>query len=255
MRSSISRPTARPSFGHLQDAISNERTDQLVFYAFDLLHLDGYDLTGAALEDRKAALAEPDPGSLRRRCCGTATTRSAAARNSFAMPAVMALEGIVSKRRDRPYRPGRSNDWIKVKCANRDEFVVIGFTDPAGQPAGLGRAACSAIMTSMERCIMPAASAPGLTTPNLVGVAGAAATRSNAPPPRSAALPKGASLKGVHWTEPALVAEVRYANWTADKLLRHATFLGLREDKSAAEVVRETDAPAPPVPSAPRQSR
>ncbi len=65
-----------------------------------------------------------------------------------------------------------------------------------------------------------------------------------------AALPKGASLKGVHWTEPTVVAEVRYGNWTTDKVLRHATFLGLREDKTAAEIVRDIDIPAPTVPAA-----
>ena len=130
-------PGGTTDFGHLQDAISNERTDSLVFYAFDLLHLDGYDLTGAALEDRKALLAELVPPhstamlrysdhqvgrgpELLRHACG------------------YGLEGIVSKRRDRPYRPGRSNDWVKVKCANRDEFIVIGFTEPAGGRQGLG---------------------------------------------------------------------------------------------------------------------
>jgi bifunctional non-homologous end joining protein LigD len=240
-------PDGTTDFGHLQDAISNERTDALVFYAFDLLHLDGYDLTGAALEDRKALLAEIVPphstGMLRysdhqvgrgpellRHACG------------------YGLEGIVSKRRDRPYRAGRSNDWVKAKCANRDEFIVIGFTDPAGGRQGLG----ALLLGYYDR-------RGALQYAGRVGTgfsdAQLAALRAQLEPlvrahAQVAALPKGASLKGVHWTEPALVAEVRYGNWTADKVLRHATFLGLREDKIAAEIVRDTEISAPTVPVA-----
>ena len=130
-------PDGTTDFGHLQDAISNERTDQLVFYAFDLIYLDGYDLTGAPLEDRKSALSRLIPahsaGMLR-----YSDHQVGHGPEFFRHACGYALEGIVSKRRDRPYRPGRSNDWIKVKCSNRDEFVVIGFTDPAGSRQGLG---------------------------------------------------------------------------------------------------------------------
>ncbi len=240
-------PDGTTDFGHLQDAISNERTNPLVFYAFDLLHLDGYDLTGAALEDRKALLADLVPphstGMLRysdhQVGRGPELLRHACA---------YGLEGIVSKRRDRPYRPGRSNDWVKVKCANRDEFIVIGFTDPAGGRQGLG----ALLLGYYDR-------RGGLQYAGRVGAGFADAQlsalraqlepleRANAP---VVALPKGASLKGVHWTQPALVAEVRYGNWTADKVLRHAAFVALREDKKAAEVVRDTDMPTPIVPAA-----
>ncbi len=234
-------------FGHLQDAISNERTDSLVFYAFDLLHLDGYDLTGAALEDRKALLAELVPphstGMLR-----YSDHQVGRGPEFFRHACGYSLEGIVSKRRDRPYRPGRSNDWVKVKCANRDEFIVIGFTEPAGGRRGLG-----ALLLGYydPRGSLHYAGRVGTG----FGDAQLAALRAQLEPLERAtapvgALPKGASLKGVHWSQPALVAEVRYGNWTAEKVLRHATFLGLREDKSAAEIVRDTDMPAPAVPAA-----
>ena len=180
-------------FGHLQDAISNERTDPLVFYAFDLLYLDGYDLTGAALEDRKALLAELVPPhstamlrysdhqvgrgpELLRHACG------------------YGLEGIVSKRRDRPYRPGRSNDWVKVKCANRDEFIVIGFTEPAGGRRGLG-ALLLGYYDPGAAYIMPAALAPASATPNCRR-SGRSSNRSSAPTSPSRHCPKALRSRG-----------------------------------------------------------
>jgi bifunctional non-homologous end joining protein LigD len=229
-------------FGHLQDAISNERTDQLVFYAFDLLHLDGYDLIGAALEDRKALLAElvspHSTGMLR-----YSDHQVGRGPEFFRHACGYSLEGIVSKRRDRPYRPGRNNDWVKVKCANRDEFVVIGFTDPAGGRQGLG-ALLLGYYDGHRTLHYAGRVGTGFADAQLAALRAQLELLKRAKAP-VAALPRGASLKGVHWTEPALVAEVRYGNWTADKVLRHATFVALREDKSPAEIVRETDAPAP----------
>ncbi len=109
-----------------------------MFYAFDLLHLDGWDLTGAALEDRKAALAALMPPQCRGQVALQRPSGRARPAISSAMPAAIGLEGIVSKRRDSPYRAGRHDSWLKVKCANREEFVVIGFSDPAGGRQGLG---------------------------------------------------------------------------------------------------------------------
>ncbi|MGH7047108.1 MAG: DNA ligase D [Stellaceae bacterium] len=227
-------------FGHLQDAIANGRTDELVFYAFDLLHLDGYDLTGASLEDRKAALAQIIPthsaGMLR-----YSDHQVGQGPEFFRHACGYQLEGIVSKRRDRPYHPGRDDSWLKIKCANRDEFVVIGFTDPAGHREGLGALLLG--YYDRHRALHYAG-----RVGSGFGDAQLAALRARLDPfarkeaPLAiGALPKRVLLKGVHWTQPALVAEVRYAGWTADQVLRHATFIGLREDKNAEEVVRETE--------------
>ena len=125
------------NFGHLQDAIANERTDALVFYAFDLLYLDGWDLTGAALEDRKAVLAElvsPNGGGALRYSDHQIGRGPDFLRHARGYQ----LEGIISKRRDSTYRSGRHDCWLKIKCVNREEFVVIGFSDPAGGRQGLG---------------------------------------------------------------------------------------------------------------------
>ena len=151
------------SFAHLQDAIAEARTDELVFYAFDLLHLDGYDLSGAALEDRKAMLAglvPPDAAGLLR----YSDHQVGRGPEFYRHAAGFGLEGIVAKRRDRPYRPGRSKDWLKIKSASRDEFVVIGFAPTRPEAARVWARCSSAIMTGTEPCIMPAASAPGSTT-------------------------------------------------------------------------------------------
>ncbi|HEY3911481.1 MAG TPA: DNA ligase D [Stellaceae bacterium] len=243
-------------FGRLQDAIANGRTDELVFYAFDLLHLDGYDLTGAALEDRKAALAEVVPthsaGILR-----YSDHQAGRGPEFFRQACGYELEGIVSKRRDRPYQPGRNDGWLKVKCANRDEFVVIGFTDPAGHRRGLG-ALLLGYYDGQAALHYAGRVGTGFDDAQLAALRARLDPLQRAAAP-VAALPKGTSLKGVHWTEPALVAEVRYAGWTADQVLRHATFIGLREDKAPAEVVRDADASAAPVapakPPAPRIAR
>ncbi|HEV2099404.1 MAG TPA: DNA ligase D [Stellaceae bacterium] len=236
------------NFAHLQDAISNQRTDRLIFYAFDLLHLDGYDLSAAALEDRKATLATLIPahsaGILR-----YSDHQVGRGPEFFHQACDYALEGIVSKRRDRPYRPGRGNDWVKVKCSNRDEFVVIGFTDPAGHRQGLG-ALLLGYHDAQGALQYAGRVGTGFDDKALAELRARLRPLERHTPPVGP-LPKSVSLKGVHWSEAELVAEVRYANWTADKLLRHATFLGLRDDKSAAEIVRDADATQAPAPSAP----
>jgi bifunctional non-homologous end joining protein LigD len=230
-------------FGRLQDAIANGRTDELVFYAFDLLYLDGYDLKGAALADRKAVLAGLVPphsdGILR-----YSDHQVGHGPEFFRHACGYELEGIVSKRRDRPYHAGRNDSWVKVKCSNRDEFIVIGFTDPAGHRQGLG-ALLLGYYDGHGTLHYAGRVGSGFGDAQLAALRPRLDQVHRAAAPVTA-LPKGVSLKGVHWTEPALVAEVRYAGWTADQVLRHATFVGLREDKSPAEVVRDSDPAAAP---------
>ncbi len=228
-------PDGRSSFGALQDVLSRGDRTGLVFYAFDLLYRDGYDLTGAALEDRKAVLAAMVPPEVH----GTVrySDHQIGRGPEFLQHACeYELEGTVAKRRDRPYRAGRSADWLKIKCYHTDEFVVIGFTDPAGtrhgfgalllgyyDPEGalryagrVGTGFSDGTLAEMHR--------------RLVGI-----EQRHSP----VVLPKGVSKKGVHWVEPRLVAQVRYAEWTSDAILRHSSFEGLREDKRPEEVVQD----------------
>jgi bifunctional non-homologous end joining protein LigD len=221
------------SFAELQDTIARGDTSGLVFFAFDLLYRDGYDLTGAVLEDRKSALAavvSPDSGGMVR----YSDHQQGRGPDFFRHACRYGLEGTIAKRRDRTYRPGRGSDWRKIKCVQRDEFVVIGFTEPSGTRHGFG-ALVLGYYDPEGRLHYAGRVGTGFNDAQL----GDLRTRLDAlvRPDPPAAPPKGVSVKGVHWTEPRLVAEIRYAGRTADGMLRHPAFQGLREDKSAAEVV------------------
>jgi bifunctional non-homologous end joining protein LigD len=245
------------NFSGLQDAIASGKTGALNFFAFDLLYRDGWDLTGASLEDRKAALGEIIPpqaeGMLRysdhQVGQGPAVLRQASS---------LGLEGIVSKRRDSPYRPGRGTAWLKVKCRNRDEFVVIGFTDPEGKREGFG-ALLAGYYDPSGTLRYAGRVGTGFSAARLADLRKRFDQLLVKDPP--VVLPKDAPRKGVHWVRPALVAEVEFAGWTADDILRHASFQGLREDKSPSEVVYDRSSrnggpaaepaakPAPPEPA------
>ncbi len=223
----------RTSFADLQDRIAARDTGGLVFLAFDLPYCDGSDLTAAALEDRKAVLTRivSHDGAAIVRYSDHQIGRGA---DFLRHAAGYGLEGIVSKRRDRPYRSGRSGDWRKIKCVSCDEFVIVGFTDPAGQRVGFG-ALLLGYYDRGGRLRYAGRVGTGFRDALLAEMRQrfGALVRRRAP----LVVPAGTPVAGVHWLEPQLVAEIRYAGWTADAILRHTTFEGLREDKSAAEVI------------------
>jgi len=146
----------------------------------------------------------------------------------------LGLEGIVSKRCDAPYRPGRGGAWLKVKCRNREEIVVIGFTDPEGKREGFG-ALLAGYYDPSGTLRYAGRVGTGFSAERLADLRKKLdALVVEAP---RVTLPKEATRRGVHWVRPALIAEVEFAGWTADQILRHASFQGLREDKSPREVV------------------
>jgi bifunctional non-homologous end joining protein LigD len=226
-------PDGTTNFSGLQDAIASGKTAALNFFAFDLVYRDDWDLTGACLEDRKAALAEIIPpqaqGILRysdhQTGQGPAVLRQAS---------MLGLEGIVSKRRDAPYRPGRGGAWLKVKCRNREEIVVIGFTDPEGKREGFG-ALLAGYYDPSGTLRYAGRVGTGFSAERLADLRNRLDALIVKDPP--VVLPRDAPRKGVHWVRPELVAEVEFAGWTADAILRHASFQGLRTDKSLREVV------------------
>jgi bifunctional non-homologous end joining protein LigD len=226
----------RTSFQALQNALSEGRTDDLVYFAFDLLYLDGYDLRPVPLGARKQALetvlaAAPGGGPLR-----WSDHVQGDGKSFFRQACSFALEGVVSKRANLSYHPGRGRDWLKVKCLQRQEMVVGGFTDPEGSRTGLGALLVGAYEGGELRYAGKVGT--GFTTETLEQLRRRLDRLERREPPFSNP-PRGAEARGVHWVEPKLVAEVAFAEWTRDGHLRHPTFKGLREDKDPREVVRE----------------
>ncbi|MES2710472.1 MAG: DNA ligase D [Pseudomonadota bacterium] len=232
----------QPSFSLLQATLAGEGSAPMVCYVFDLLHDGTRDWRGEPQRARKARLAEllPQPvGTLRYLDHFTAPGEAV-----LASACKLSMEGIVSKRGDAPYTSGRGDAWVKAKCRGREEFVIGGWSaDKAGR--GLG-----ALLVGARR-------GEGLVYLGRVGTgfSGKAATSllaqlkplHRATPPFTGAKPPRTSA--VTWVEPTLVAEVAHGGWTDAGILRHASFLGLCEDKPAEEVVaEEVAAPAPPPP-------
>ncbi|MBF0305354.1 MAG: DNA ligase D [Alphaproteobacteria bacterium] len=228
------------AFEALQQAIGEGRSGAMSYFVFDLLHLDGWDLRGVALEDRKRLLAALVGGEGPIRYSdhvegrGPETLRKACA---------FALEGVVSKRRDRPWRAGRGRDWIKSKCLARQEFVIGGFTPPAGSRSGLG--AVLAGVWADGRLVYCGRVGSGFSEATLADLRRRLLELRRDSSPFATPV---ADARAVTWVEPELVAEVEFTQWTRDGLLRHPVFQGLRFDKDAREVVRETVASARPAP-------
>jgi bifunctional non-homologous end joining protein LigD len=235
--------TGVSSFSALQADLKAGRQYRFVYYAFDLLHLDGADLTRLPLVERKAALARLLAGSKRHQGPirlsehlddeGSLVLREACR---------VKLEGIVSKRKDAPYVSGRSESWVKAKCANRQEFVVIGYA-----PSSVLRNAIGALIVGFyERGKLRYAGRIG--TGYAQAVAKDLWRRLHAlktdRPPIDPPPPQERRRRDVVWVEPKVVIEANFRDWTADRLVRQAAFKGVREDKPAKEVARETPAMA-----------
>ena len=231
-------PGGNTSFQALQNFMSGAKGGQLVYYVFDLLYLDGYDLTGVVLEERKATLQQLLAGAR-----GGAIRYSdhvvGQGREVFENACRMKVEGIVSKRRDMPYTPGRTRGWLKVKCHQEQEVVIGGFTEPEGTRTGLG-ALLIGVHDTNGRLVYAGKVGTGFTDKVLTDLRRKLEAREQKTSPFSAGtgLPRNA-----HWVKPELVAEVAFTEWTSDGHLRHPTFRGLREDKPPAQVVRETPEP------------
>ena len=176
----------------------------------------------------------------------------------------MKLEGIVSKRTDGAYAPGNRGLWLKVKCLHREEFVVVGWTDPEGTRPFLG-ALLLGYYDPERRLVYAGRVGTGIDTPELERLWRRLQPLATSSMPLDAAPPRGARfgsplvLSRVHWVRPELVAEVKVLAWTEDNLLRQVVYEGLREDKPAREVRREIPQPSPaaatPAPLRPSRRR
>jgi bifunctional non-homologous end joining protein LigD len=230
-----------PSFANTQAATDGERGLRLVLYAFDLLHLDGRDVSGLPLIERKALLeplVENKPGA---QFNGHETGDGELILKHAGK---LGFEGVVSKTIDAPYAPGNRGLWRKAKWLNRQEFVIVGWSDPEGTRPYLG-ALLLGYYTDDGRLIYAGRVGTGMPVKVLADLRrrlDPLARRTSplsVPPTRSTRFGSPLVLSRVHWVEPKLVAEITYLTWTADNLLRHTVYVGLREDKPAADVRRE----------------
>ncbi len=202
----------------------------VTYYLFDLLTLDGKDLRRLPLRTRKSLLrraldfGDPLRFTPHRNQGGQEQLDDACARG---------WEGLIAKRADGRYVPRRSPDWLKLKCAKGQEFVIGGFTEPAGSRVGFGALLIGYHADGELRYAGKVGTGyDQATLHRLRGLLDALESRRS---PFSGRVRE----KGVHWVEPRLVAQVGFTEWTRDGLLRHPRFLGLRDDKQAADVVRE----------------
>jgi bifunctional non-homologous end joining protein LigD len=222
------------SFSALQAALSGRQTEKFIYYVFDLLYLDGTDVSGEPLADRKERLAglfKPlgEEGPVR-----YSEHFTEPGKTMLAHACRMGLEGVVSKRADAAYHSGRGHDWIKSKCTQRQEFVIAGYL-PSDKT---GRGLRSLIVGYNEGGELKSAGHVG------TGFSAKAGDDLKKKLDRlkrktSPLTGPGSKEKGAIWVDPDLVAEVEFRSWTADRILRHASFQGLREDKPAGDVVAE----------------
>jgi len=226
------------SFSRLQsrmqvtDPEKARRIDVPVFlYLFDLMYLDGYDITRVGLRSRKEILAllfaytDPLRYSRHRDEIGEECYREACTKG---------WEGIIAKRAAGMYLHRRSPDWLKFKCILQQEFVIGGFTEPAGSRAGFG-----ALLIGYydgDRLLSAGKVGTGFDERLLAALSRHLSSLERETSPFSDRRERG---KGEHWVKPELVCEVAFTEWTGTGVLRHPRFIGLRDDKAAREVVRE----------------
>ena len=215
---------------------SATRGVRLVFHVFDVLHVDGWDVTHLGLLHRKTVLKRmlnyggPLRFTAHRRRDGERYAREACEKG---------WEGVIAKLATAPYEPGRSRAWLKMKCVHDQELVIGGYTDPQGSREGLG-----ALLVGYHRgrdLVYAGKVGTGFDDETLADLSTRLSKLERATSP-FADDAKDLPRKGVHWVQPTLVGQVGFAEWTGDGRLRHPRFLGLRFDKPARGVVREEPA-------------
>jgi DNA ligase D-like protein (predicted ligase) len=231
----------KTSFSLIQTASDSGNADALVFFLFDLLYLDGEAISAAPLLERKER--------LRGLISGTGTPLQSSDHQIgrgpefYARARELSLEGIISKRADAPYSPGDRGLWVKVKCQNREEFVVVGWTEPEGARPWLG-ALLLAYYDSDGRLVYAGRVGTGIGQAELgrlwrrLQPLATSEMPLGKAPPRTNRFGSPLVLSRVHWVRSELVVEVKYLTWTEDNLLRQVVYEGLREDKDPTDVQR-----------------
>lgn len=248
----ISDEDGKTDFQALQNAFDTEDDEQIGYYIFDLPFLGGQDLRQRPLEDRRDAL---------RQLLEHNESDKLKFSESFDQPVDalldsacrLGLEGLIGKRVGSHYMSRRSPDWVKLKCQQRQEFVIVGFTDPKGSRAGFGALLLALHDKQSGQLQYAGKVGTGFTGATLENIHERLKPLQVAKPTVHKG-PTGAEVRGVHWLKPHLLAEVAYAQMTREGLVRHAVFHGLREDKPATAINVERAMPAKPG-SKPKQGK
>ncbi|MET0386678.1 MAG: non-homologous end-joining DNA ligase [Polyangiales bacterium] len=229
-------PSGITSFQGLQNVAASG--GYLVYFVFDLIHLDGENVGALPLEERKQKLRELLEKSKVDKVIKYVDHVVGDAAKVFAQACKLGAEGIISKSRTAPYRAGRNTVWVKVKCVHRQELVIGGFTDPEGSRAGIGALLVGYYADGDLKYAGKVGTGKGFTRDYLekLRVQLDAIAHKDCP---FAAKPKGIKAGSTHWVKPKIVVEVQFVEWTGDGSLRHPSLLGIRKDKRATDVVRE----------------
>lgn len=236
----IVEPSGRTSFNALQQALGEGgRRDAIICYIFDLLYLNGENLSAMPQLGRKEKLENLLSASRAAKSIHYSEHVVGSGAEMLAKSCALGLEGIVSKLADAPYRPGRQKSWLKTKCLTRQEFIIVGFS-----AAKAGHRAIGALYLGYMKggAIAYAGKVgTGFTIASAEKVY-AKLVRLEVKTPTASGVPRS-ELRYIHWVKPSLLCEVAFVEWTEDGHIRHPSFQGLREDKSARNVKRETPEP------------
>lgn len=224
-----------PDFQGLQQAFDSGHSQDLVYYLFDAPFLHGLDQRGTALQDRRAALKAVLDGN-KSPLLRFSEAFAADHRDILQSACSLGLEGVIGKRAGSPYSGVRSADWIKLKCRQRQEFVIVGYTQPQGSRSSFG---ALLLAVNVDNALLYAGRVgTGFDQATLQALYKKMQPLARQSSPLANPL-SGSQTRGVRWIRPQLVAEVQFAEWTREGLVRQAAFVGLRSDKPPEQIVRE----------------
>ncbi|WPN76865.1 DNA ligase D [Pseudomonas germanica] len=230
-----------PDFQALQNAFEAGSSGNILYYLFDLPYLNGVDLREVPVEERRAALATV-LGSHEQPLLRFSEAFDETPDALLNSACQMQMEGLIGKRLGSPYVSRRSGDWIKLKCKHRQEFVVVGYTDPKGSRSAFGALLLGLHDRDSGELRYAGKVGTGFNESTLKSIL---AQLKPLQVKKAAVVnpPSGFEVKGVHWLKPKLLAEVAFAEMTKDGSVRHAVFHGLRDDKPAKGITEERAKP------------
>jgi bifunctional non-homologous end joining protein LigD len=230
-----------PDFQALQNAFEAGRSGNILYYLFDLPYLNGVDLREVPVEERRAALATV-LGSHEQPLLRFSEAFDETPDALLNSACQMQMEGLIGKRLGSPYVSRRSSDWIKLKCKHRQEFVIVGYTDPKGSRSAFGALLLGLHDRDSGELRYAGKVGTGFNESTLKSIL-TQLKPLQVKKPAVVNPPSGFEVKGVHWLKPKLLAEVAFAEMTKDGSVRHAVFHGLRDDKPAKGITEERAKP------------